>query len=386
MTHVLHVTQPVDGGVGRVVFDVADGQQQLGLRVTVASPAGWLPEQLRTRDVPWVQWNAVRAPGADLVGELRRFAAVVRAVRPDVVHLHSSKAGLVGRLHLRGSRPTLFTPHGWSWQAVAGPVARATIAWERYALRWTSLLVCVSDAEVAAGRERGVSPRRDRAPVVVRPGVDLSVFRPADVGEQARTRARFGIGERERVALCVGRLNEQKGQAVLVAGWPRVVAQVSQARLVLVGEGPLRDDLEASVRRLGIADNVSFVPPNDDIADWYRAADVVVVASRHGEAMPLTPLEAAACGRPVVATDVAGIRESVSPDVGAVVAPDDAERLAEAVARRLADPALAEQEGQRSRVRAERLFDARDATRRLAELTVTVAQSQASSDDAHTDG
>src|SRR5207244_646249 len=88
-------------------------------------------------------WAAGRGPGASSVEEARRLARLVGQQRPDVVHLHASKAGLAGRLAVRGSLPTLFQPHAWSWLAVDGAVRWASIAWERLAARWTGLYVCV---------------------------------------------------------------------------------------------------------------------------------------------------------------------------------------------------------------------------------------------------
>jgi glycosyltransferase involved in cell wall biosynthesis len=370
MVHVLHVAQPVDGGVGRVVADVAVAERRLGLDVTVAAPDGWLAEQLDRGGVRCVRWDAVRDVGAAVAGELRRFAQVVDAVRPDVVHLHSSKAGLVGRLALRGRRPTLFSPHGWAWQAVSGALVRTTATWERFALRWTAALVCVSDDELSAGRARGVATPDA---VVVRNGVDLAAFAPVPDRDQRRLRADLALPPDAPVALCVGRLNDQKGQDVLVRGWPRVVADLPTARLVLLGEGPLRAELEATATRLGVADSVSFVPPTDAVASWYRAADVVVLSSRYGVAMPLTPLEAMACGRPVVATDVAGVREALGPDCGAIVAADDLSALAAAVAERLGDDELRRREGHAARDWAQRHFDLAEVARRLTELTESVA-------------
>src|SRR3954452_8749472 len=116
---VLHVSQPVDYGVGRCVAMLVEDQVRRGWEVTVAAPPdGELPAEIARIGAPLVPWPAMRSPGRGVVGEARRLAAAVRRIRPDVVHLHSSKAGLSGRLALRGSVPTLFQTHGWSFLAV----------------------------------------------------------------------------------------------------------------------------------------------------------------------------------------------------------------------------------------------------------------------------
>ena len=80
----------------------------------------------------------------DTVGETQRLRRLISQVDPDVVHLHSAKAGLAGRLAVRGTRPTLFQPHGWSWLAARGATARGALAWERLAARWTDVS-CASE-------------------------------------------------------------------------------------------------------------------------------------------------------------------------------------------------------------------------------------------------
>lgn len=328
MVRVLHVAQPVDAGVARCVADFAAEQRAAGLDARVACPpegplASWLAE----RGVPYAAWDATRSPGPAVAGETRRLARIVAATDPDVVHLHSAKAGLAGRLALRGRRPTVFQPHAWSFEAVTGAVRAASVAWERRAARWADSVVCVSAGERAVGVAQGVRPRRYD---VVPNGVDLTRWAPSP---RADARARLGLPGNAPVVLCVGRLSRQKGQDVLLDAWPRV--GVPGALLVLVGDGPDAAALESVAPQ-----RVRFVGRRDDVADWYAAADVVAVPSRW-EGMALTALEALACGRGVVASDVTGMRE-----IGAavdVVPPGDPVALARALATRLRDPVAAEE-------------------------------------------
>ncbi|HEX6401930.1 MAG TPA: glycosyltransferase, partial [Pseudonocardiaceae bacterium] len=166
---VLHAAQPTEAGVAGYVVGVAADQLARGWRVTVACPAGGqLATALAERGIPRVHWPATRSPGLHTVAETRRLRRLISAAQPDVVHLHSAKAGLAGRLAVRGSRPTLFQPHGWSWLAARGAIARSALAWERLAARWTHLMVCVGEGEAAQARRRRVGSRH----LVVRNGVD----------------------------------------------------------------------------------------------------------------------------------------------------------------------------------------------------------------------
>lgn len=332
---VLHVAQPVDGGVARVVTDLVKSQLSTGMRVDVACPAGGrLADAVRGLGSGTHAWAAARSPGPGLPDEVRRLARIVDELRPDVVHAHSAKAGLAARLALRGRVPTVFQPHAWSFEAVGGVTARLARHWERFGARWATHMVCVSEAERLTGQRSGI----DAPSSVIPNGVDVARFRP--VAAQA-ARADLGLSRQELLVVCVGRLCRQKGQDVLLRAWASVAERLPLARLVLVGDGPdaagLRERAPASVR---------FAGDVRDATPWYQAADLVVLPSRW-EGMALVPLEAMACARPVVVTDVDGARESLPPALAShgLVPAGDPEALARALLRLLGDPPLRESLG-----------------------------------------
>jgi glycosyltransferase involved in cell wall biosynthesis len=166
-------------------------------------------------------------------------------------------------------------------------------------------------------------------------GVDLTRFRPANLG---------GPPVRPPgLVLYVGRLTFQKGVDVLLTAWRGVQEQLAEsqrARLVIVGAGPGRAQLECLTASLGIADSVTFVGEQSDVAAWLRRSDVLVLPSRW-EGMPNALLEAMASGLPCVATRVSGSEEVIQHKVnGLLVEPDDHVALAEALLTVLLDPAL----------------------------------------------
>ncbi|MGH3822504.1 MAG: glycosyltransferase, partial [Pseudonocardiaceae bacterium] len=307
---VLHAAQPTEAGVARYVAAVATDQLARGWRVTVACPGGGLlAAALAACGVPRLHWPATRSPGMDTVSETRRLRQLISAAAPDVVHLHSAKAGLAGRLAMRGGLPTLFQPHGWSWLAARGATAGGALAWERLAARWTDLLVCVGEGEASHARHRRVCARH----VVIRNGVDLSHFAPVDQCARVAARDLLGVDQDAPLAVCLGRVTRQKGQDVLLAAWPRVRRQRAAAQLCVVGDG----DLLPGLRPCALP-GVRFVPPVTDPRPWYAAADVVVLPSRW-EGLSLTLLEALASGCSMVVSDIPGLAEAVTDAVGARV-------------------------------------------------------------------
>ncbi|GAA1413781.1 glycosyltransferase [Streptomyces thermospinosisporus] len=358
---VLHLTQPVDGGVARVVADLVRAQLADGLQPVVACPDSELSVRLRALGAPVHSWQATRSPGPSLAREVRHLARLVDEIRPDLVHAHSAKAGLAGRLAVRGRIPTVFQPHAWSFEAVGGTTADLALKWERWGARWAARTVCVSEAERQTGVAAGISGRW----TVVPNGVDPEHFRPAPAEDvRALLAPLAGLPAGAPLVVCVGRLCRQKGQDVLLRAWQSVVRQVPEARLVLVGDGPDRDRLRAAAPR-----SVVLAGAVADTAPWYQAADLVVLPSRW-EGMALAPLEAMACGRPVVLTDVDGARESLPPAFAPslLVPPENPAELARAVTDLLRDRPLRASLGDGGRRHVLALHDVRRTTRAVIDV------------------
>ena len=360
---VLHACQPTDAGVAGYVAEVAADQLARGWQVTVACPGdGRLAAALTARGVPRLHWPATRSPGMATVTEIQRMRQLISVAQPDVVHLHSAKAGLAGRLAVRGGRPSLFQPHGWSWLAARGATARAALAWERHAARWTDLLICVGEGEAGHARRQRVGTHH----LVVRNGVDLTAFTPADGQTRLAARDRLGLHHDVPLAVCLGRVTRQKGQDVLLTAWPLVRSRCPAAELCIVGDG----DLLPTLARCA-PPGVRFIPLVIDPRPWYAAADVVVLPSRW-EGLSMTLLEALASGRCVVVSDIPGLAEAVTAGVGARVPVGDPPALAGALARRLREPSLRAAE-ERAAAHAAHAFDVRHTHERLATVTAALA-------------
>ena len=358
---VLHVSETTAGGVGRFLTYLLPHQVEAGDDVALAvSAQGEVPGQLAAGGVRHYPWEVSPRPTPRLPAEVRALGTIVRDFDPDVVHLHSSKAGLAGRLLLRRRRPTLFQPHAWSFFAVEGLVRRATLGWERAGARWADVILCVSDDERRNGFEQGVRPPEYR---VLPHGVDLERWPAPEPGARERARSALGLDPAEPLAVCVGRLHRQKRQHALLDVWPAVRAAVPGARLALVGEGPDRADLEARA-----VEGVIFTGEVDDVREWMLAASIAVQPSKWEAGTPLSALEALACARTIVFTDAPGLRDAAAHGVGAMVPLDDDGPLRDAIVARLGDPALAEAEGRDARELIERRYDLRQELDAIREL------------------
>jgi glycosyltransferase involved in cell wall biosynthesis len=339
---ILHVTQCDHAGVPRHIAALSAFQAEGGATVAVAGP----PQLCVGDGVVHRSWTARSAPFVD-PRELISLSRIIDGFAPDVVHLHSSKAGLVGRLVMRGRLATVFTPHSWSF-AREGPTRLGARAWERWAARWTTVVLTLNIDEVASTQ----SFRWRQPPVMISNGVDVASWTPADAAARERARRELGLDPGAPVALCVGRLVRQKGQLELARRWERVRARAPGATLVLVGDGPHRAAIAACR-----APDVLLAGATDRVRAWYAAADVCVQPSRW-EGMSYVTLEAMASGLPVVAFDVGGMRPALG-DGGHLVEPGDHARFVDAVSELLSDGAARAALGARNRARAVAEFDER---------------------------
>lgn len=195
---------------------------------------------------------------------------------------------------------------------------------------------------------------RDKAEVIYN-GVDTSLYRPGLDTSELRERLGLGPGP---IILSNGRLVEQKGFPALIKALELVRRQVRDARLVIIGRGPLKEELQRHAASLGVGDVVQFVTgiPESELPAYYNMADVFALPSLY-EPSAVVLYEAMGCGRAVVATSAGGNPEIVSPECGHIVPPGDPESMAASLIEVLTDADLRRSMGQASRRRAESMFD-----------------------------
>lgn len=341
MLRILHVVDTLaTGGLERFVTDLAIAQRQAGHAVSVFSVLrceGFRAE-LERSGVPVVFGD--KRTGFDL-GALRRLRSAARAA--EVVHSHNFVPNYYAALALAGTACVLVnTCHNMGTRLSA-----RRLRWlYRASLKRTRAVVAVG----AQVRERLVSD--GTVPVelatLVRNGVPMARFGDAR-GRRDTARAQLGLAPESLVVGCVGRLVALKNHALVIAQLPSLLARFPALRLVLLGDGPLRDALAAQAGALGLGDRVLLAGTRPDVADLLPAFDVFALPSRT-EGLSIALIEACATGLPVVASAVGGNVEIVDDShTGLLVPADDGPALAGALARLLEDRELRERIGAAAR-------------------------------------
>lgn len=310
---------------------------------------GTLGEELRAEGFVVEVFD--RRPGID-ARCMRRLQRFWRREKVELVHAHQYTPFFYA-LAARGLRrrpPALFTEHG-RW--FPDYPRRKRIVFNRLMLRRRDRVVAVGDSvRRALVENEGIPDNRIQR---IYNGVDFSAFRGAPM-ERAALRKRLGFALDDLLIVQVARLDPLKDHATAIRAIRRVAAQRANARLVLVGEGPERETIEAEIKRRGVQPHVRLLGLRSDVADLLHASDLFLLTSI-SEGIPVTLIEAMAAGLPIVSTDVGGVTEVVDRGATGLLAPsgDDA-ALAEAIFRLADDPGLCRQMGQCARERARAVF------------------------------
>ncbi len=343
MSRTLVVTNdfpPRQGGIQTFVAALLARRPPESLVVLASRSPGW---EAYDAELPY---QVVRQPTGMLLPTRTAAQAAVHLARTH--HCDTAFFGaaaplglLAPALRAAGVRHLVGATHGHETGWVALPGSRQVM--QRIA-SGLDVVTCISD--YTRGRLAPALSGRTRL-AQLSPGVDVDQFTPDADGTAVRER--YGLDDAP-VVVCVSRLVARKGQDVLVAGWPRVLARHPDARLLIVGGGPLENSLRRAVQARRLADSVVFTGSVEpaELPAHYAAGDVFAMPCRTRragldvEGLGMVFLEAAACARPVVAGTSGGAPETVREGVtGHVVDPRSPAAVADTIANLLADPGRA---------------------------------------------
>ncbi len=355
------ITRLDPGGSAEVVIALCQRLDRERFDVTLitgpGTDAGEGPRELAERaGVTVAECPNLRREVAPLE-DLRALLALVRYLRriqPDVVHPHTSKAGALGRMAAAwaGGMPVVHSPHGHLFYGYYGAVGTGLVVLaERILAPLARRIAVLTDISRTEHLSRGVGSFEQY--VTLYPGIDHRRFTYHEA-TRAAMRAELGLGPEQFVIGWAGRFTRVKGPDIFIEACGRVAGRLPDAFFLLAGDRELRTQTEQRAKSLGILDRCNFLGQRHDIPRILNACDAFALPSRN-EGLGLAAGEAMACGTPVVAADVGGVREVLrGGHAGVVVPAQDVPALAEALA------ALALDERKCSRLRRAGLKRARD--------------------------
>ncbi len=356
---ILHaITRLERGGSSDCTLLQAIGAARRGHHVVLVSgpsdtPSPLLDQARRQKGLHRVEIAPLRR-ALSPVHDLRALWLLIRLLRGrrfDIVHTHTSKAGALGRLAaaLAPGPAVVHQPHGHLFYGYHGRVASAlVILAERLLARLSRRQIALSWRGAGEHLARGVGRPGDFS--VICSGIDLRPFRRSGP-RRAEARLRLGLRPEEFAVGTLCRLEAVKGVEELLHGFARASSVRPQLRLLLAGDGPLRDRLVRQARDAGLQDRVLIGGSWVRATEFLPALDLFVLASRN-EGMGRALIEAMASGLPVVATAVGGMPEVLEEGgAGLLVPPGDPQAIAEAIVRLVDDASLAADLGGRARAR-----------------------------------
>jgi glycosyltransferase involved in cell wall biosynthesis len=365
--HIVHViTRLIIGGAQENTLLTCEGLHERGYQVTLISgptrgPEGSLVERARGGGYRFMEMpELIRAVNPWYDARARRHLAIdFRDLKPDVVHTHSSKAGIVGRFaaHDAGVPVVVHTIHGMSFNRTQSWPVRKLYAWlEWMAARRSHAIVAVADAMV----EQSVAARicRREKLTTIYSGMEVGRFTPTDRGRDAARRS-WGVGEDQIVIGTVARLFRKKGYEQLLPIMAAAAKRDPGLRFVWIGDGAQRSEYEAELSRLGLRERTTLaglVPP-ESIPELLAGFDILAHTSQW-EGLPRAVVQALLLRVPAVAFDIDGTPEVVlDGETGRLVKLGDTDGFVQALLALAADAEVRKRMGAAGRARCLERFD-----------------------------
>jgi len=342
------IDKPFLGGGQIHLLSLARALDKEWFEVTIGAPSGGpLEEAAREAGIRFLPIVIGKKLGR---GTVSGIAARLSGNEFDILHTHGGVAGLFGRWAGRRARipVVVHTLHGIHYLHYRNPLLkRFSIIQERHFSRRTDAVIFVSEADLRMGKKFRLAPEAKSR--LIRNGVDLGGTLKDERAAQRIGNLRASLNLSPPIVGAVARLHRQKGVEFLLDAAGEIRVLHPEARIVVVGGGPLEKSLRRRAAKLGLGRNFLLLGERGDAREILSLFDIFVLPSRW-EGLPLALIEAAALGKAIVATDIEGVREVIcAGETGLLVPPADPARLAAAVIRLLEDRTLAAKLGERAK-------------------------------------
>ncbi|MEM7031267.1 MAG: glycosyltransferase family 4 protein [Chloroflexota bacterium] len=368
-THILQLVASAQGGAATHLRDLVLGlpsdrfQSTAGMPLDNGNvtPADFQEAGHKFIEVPIDRGLAWR--------EINRLRLTVEKLKIDMIHAHGARAAMYARLMAGGAArkiPVVFSIHGFATPFYSFPKRNIYLHLERRLQRATSHTIAVAQAEADLFLSFGLTTADKLS--VISYGIDVERFMTA-TEKNAILRTEFGLKSDNKVILTVCRLHVPRDFETLFEAFKQVQDEMPEARLLIVGDGPQRVELEVKIQQMGLSKLVRITGYRTDIPQLMQLADIYTLTSYGWEGFPISTMEAQAAGTPVVVTDAGGSREAVRhEETGLVVPLQNPVALAEAYRRLLNDDQFREQLGVAGKRRAEMEFTREAMVQRIVDI------------------
>lgn len=315
-----------------------------------------------------------------------KLAWVVRKVRPDIIHIQGSNISpyLIYTLFFNSRKiKKVITLHSYPTRELIAhgkldphSLRFVLLKWLEKKSAYKSDLLIAVDTRLKDWIIEEFGEDTAEKVIVMLNGVDLNLFKPIKTSD---VRSAFGLSLEDFIIFHAKAFVAKNGQKYLINAMPEVIQKIPNAKLILAGDGPMKDELVALVKKLKVVEHVVFVGnlPNNSIPNYIGASDIICIPSTHveglEEASSIFLVEAMAMGKPCIATNIGGLAESINSEENGILVPDkNSNAIANAIIELYNNPELAYKIGKNGRIYVEKERTWNTITKKMIELYSTL--------------
>lgn len=321
------------GGGEEVMFSIVQGLRN-EFEFIIASPEGFYLEKYKRLNVKIYKLSSV------LFKDISKVCRIIKREQPEILHAHGTRAAVLARtamFFVKKKPKLIYTIHGFHIAKKNWIVTKILLLFERFLNRRTNIAVCVSESDKKEVLK--YKTIEESRVLIIKNGIDLKKFERIDKTKTENTKQRLKLDGYFTI-ITIGRLHEPKDYYTILKALKITLNRIFNIKLLIAGDGPLKDSLVREVKSLRLNNYVKFLGFCRNVPVLINLSDVVILSTK-GEGLPLVPIEVGAGRKPIIASDVEGVREVVlNNKTGYLFKKGDAEDLAEKILKLYQDEKL----------------------------------------------